>query len=608
MRIVIGHLLLPLLLLVSNPLFALEPILIDDRFVRTSAETHSEMLREAPVRELAQLMADTAGWQPLDGPVRIAYSEDSVWQRFALRNVGSNPVRLRLEIANPLIDQLDIHLLRDRAPVTTFLLGDTRPAANRIFASRHVVVPIDLAAGTTMTIYLRGKSHGALKLPVTVWHESALIAEEQRSLLLLTFLYGAILSTLLVFLFTVRGTRERGFHSAVLFILTITWYQAQTDGVINLYFPIDGLWWNEYKTVIAGLATTLVGLLFTARILDLPARLPATRPLLWTAFLTYGLLLPLLLIISGHSALPALTISMLVYAACSLLLGLYALSRRLPAAGTYLALIIPYLLGATVSGLDRFAILPLDASVNLAFLGCIFLQLGALGYVLVQRIRGEMIERESAEQLALSARKRAVAAEWHMAYELEREAERQTEALSQTMKELRDANRQLADMSLHDGLTGLHNRRHFDERYPALVQLAARRQEPLAVMMLDIDHFKQVNDGHGHLTGDDCLRQVAGTLRHVLGRSTDLLARYGGEEFVIVLPATGEPEAAVIAERIRLAVEATPIPNSGRPLCVTASIGLAVRIPGAGDGDELLKAADAALYRAKKNGRNRVER
>lgn len=599
--------LLLLLLLAAGQLPAAEPLAVGENFLRAPAAMHSEFLREPAARDIAQVIA-TDGWQPLKGPLHLTYSTDSFWQRLTLRRTENGPARLRLDIGSPLADQIDIHVVDGGIVTASFLLGDTRPAANRPYSARHFLVPLTLPADREIAVYLRVQSHGAMKVPVTIWNERAFIAREQRELISLTAVYGAVLSALLLFVFVARGTREPGFHGALLFIFAVTVFQAHIDGIFGQYFPVGGRWWNQYNTAVVGLAATVIGTWFAAHMLGLPERAPVTRHVLRAGYVVYGVVFPLALLVLGARALPALAIGVLVYAAGSVFLGVHAMDRKLPRAGIYTALMSLFLVGAALSGLDRFDILSLGFHLHDALLACVFIQLLVLGYVLVQRIRHERGARFEAEQQALGARKRALAAEWHMAYELEREVERQTEALSQTMRELRDANRQLADMSMHDGLTGLHNRRHFDERFPALVQLAARKQEPLAVMMLDIDHFKQVNDRHGHLVGDDCLRQVAATLRQVMTRSTDLLARYGGEEFVAVLPGTGEAEAAVIAERIRLAVEATPIPNGGTPLYVTLSIGLAVRVPGAVDGGPLLAAADAALYRAKENGRNRVER
>jgi len=177
-----------------------------------------------------------------------------------------------------------------------------------------------------------------------------------------------------------------------------------------------------------------------------------------------------------------------------------------------------------------------------------------------------------------------------------------------THDKLKMSNRQLAILSTTDGLTGLANRRLFDEVLETEWRRAARHRQPLALAMLDIDLFKKYNDHYGHLGGDDCLRQVVQVLKRHIGRAGDLLARYGGEEFVFIAPATGISSAMVLAEAIRTALEELALPHAQSSFGhVTVSIGLAVMIPAVGQTpDQLIQQADQALYRAKRQGRNRV--
>jgi diguanylate cyclase (GGDEF)-like protein len=174
--------------------------------------------------------------------------------------------------------------------------------------------------------------------------------------------------------------------------------------------------------------------------------------------------------------------------------------------------------------------------------------------------------------------------------------------------QLEDANRKLATLSITDGLTGLANRRHFDEVLRTECARAARLRQPLTVIMLDVDHFKKFNDHYGHQAGDACLIRVAHALASGMRRASDLTARYGGEEFSIVLPNTGPIEARQIGEALRHAIEALGIGHAGAAAGqVTASVGIAI-LPALGDGDPdaLMRLADAALYRAKDAGRNCV--
>lgn len=172
--------------------------------------------------------------------------------------------------------------------------------------------------------------------------------------------------------------------------------------------------------------------------------------------------------------------------------------------------------------------------------------------------------------------------------------------LAQLNIELTEANRALAQAAVTDGLTGLKNHRAFQESLHSLVQMAERLRQPLSLIMLDIDYFKQFNDSFGHPAGDELLRQVAQVLRDS-ARAYDVAARYGGEEFALLLPNTTPEQAVQVAERLHLAIQAIRNPNRA----ISASLGVAVYRFGTAPAT-LLYEADAALYRAKRDGRNRV--
>jgi diguanylate cyclase (GGDEF)-like protein len=173
------------------------------------------------------------------------------------------------------------------------------------------------------------------------------------------------------------------------------------------------------------------------------------------------------------------------------------------------------------------------------------------------------------------------------------------------LKKYRDLHARIA---LQDGLTGIPNRRSFDETLMREWQRARRNASELSLVMIDIDHFKSYNDSYGHLAGDDCLRRVTAAVAQSL-RVTDYLARYGGEEFACILPDTGEEGALISAERIRCHVASASIPHGASPVAphVTVSLGIASMVPSEKMAPEsLIEMADRMLYRAKDGGRNRV--
>ena len=221
------------------------------------------------------------------------------------------------------------------------------------------------------------------------------------------------------------------------------------------------------------------------------------------------------------------------------------------------------------------------------------------GFVLVTAVLGFSSLRQE------TARADQAAAELRLTNEtLELRVVERTEQLEHALARQEQLVAELAELSLRDPLTGLYNRRHADNELPRLVAAAERHLQPISLAMADLDHFKDVNDDHSYSVGDEVLRRFARVLSQVT-RGTDLVIRYGGEEFLIVMPQTGIDQASVLCERLRTSVESHTWYEVDPSLHVTVSIGVAdsARFDGVLG---LAAGADAALHRAKREGRNRV--
>ena len=191
--------------------------------------------------------------------------------------------------------------------------------------------------------------------------------------------------------------------------------------------------------------------------------------------------------------------------------------------------------------------------------------------------------------------------------QLEREVDERTEELKNALEKLSEAHIILKEITTIDAVTGIRNRQYFDEVYLQEWRRAVRQQYPMTVMLLDIDHFKRVNDTYGHLAGDACLAAVAKDIDSLFNRPSDVVARYGGEEFIVILPYVEIENGLHMGEQVRKRVAEHEIIADGHTITVTISVGLASIVPSdAMDARDLVGDADTALYEAKAGGRNCV--
>ncbi len=231
-----------------------------------------------------------------------------------------------------------------------------------------------------------------------------------------------------------------------------------------------------------------------------------------------------------------------------------------------------------------------------------------LSMALADRINTERREKELAQELALHRQTEMLEMQEKANQELEENVRKRTLELASVAADLERANEELAHSNRIDGLTEIYNRGHFDDVFQQEITRSVRNGSPMALILIDIDHFKSINDTYGHVVGDKCLKLIAKTLSHSVTRASDLLARYGGEEFAVILPDTSEANARIVAEKIRVSIESLAFICDGKQVPLSVSVGVAGRAMVEGDSPErFIAAVDESLYRAKNNGRNRVE-
>ena len=226
---------------------------------------------------------------------------------------------------------------------------------------------------------------------------------------------------------------------------------------------------------------------------------------------------------------------------------------------------------------------------------------------LIKNDRCEGIETTAFKELGLSQADQEFLHE-EQQEQLEQMVQERTLELNIALQELESANRELAKITTIDELSGLYNRRFYDQKILAEHRRSRRNLTSLSLVIVDIDHFKSVNDTYGHLAGDYCIVWLAEKIKHCLGRSSDIGCRYGGEEFCLILPETDRQGAISLAEEVRLAVSADVIHYQELKLSMTISCGISTYQQQKGILPEhLFSAADEALYLAKNSGRNQVQ-
>jgi diguanylate cyclase (GGDEF)-like protein len=540
----------------------------------------------------------------------FGYSGSTYWLRLDVHNPHNRSLGWVLLIGNPLLDQLDAYGLDGKR---IYRAGDQRPFDWRWVEHRQLVLPLDLESGEQQRIWLRMQTDGSANLSASLMTRDAFDHQEQRSLLLQGLFFGALIAMLIYNLSIFCITRDRNYLWYSLFVASFGLYQF-----IQLGFALQWLWpnaltWHQLSFPLSSALATLFGIHFTYGVLELDK---AARPYRWVAnALKACAWLVLGMALFGPYA-PALIGSFVLVVACAVAAFIITLLRwrggyaaaRLFALGWFVLIAASLASILTGTGLLPYSLLTLHAQ-----------QIGALiemtvfSIALASRIR-HVQEAERLAQAKLIDQERRLRTEQTKHLELqtqisdslEQRVQERTATLQDTLHQLSNANLRLAELNRRDGLTGLFNRQTLSEELARACARAERSRQSLAVLMLDLDHFKQVNDRYGHLAGDACLRHAAQRIQQRL-RSSDLLARFGGEEFAALLDSTDLTGALDLAEQLREDLAQNPCIYQQQSIALSLSIGLHAGVPSdPGCGEQLLELADRALYRAKASGRNRV--
>jgi diguanylate cyclase (GGDEF)-like protein len=568
----------------------------------TEDVAHTVSYRVDPGRslEIAQVASSPEEMSPLDRTeLRAGYSRSAYWFRI----LPSDRDRL-LEVGSPFLDHVDLYLPRAGGGYTVVRSGDARPFAEREIIHRHPL--FSLPAGLAGPAYLHVHSEGLINIPLRLWRPEAFASHVAYEQFGFGVYYGIMLVMVLYNLSLYLFVKDRNYLYYVLYIGSYILFQAAFNGFAPMFLWPEWPWWAGHAPGFFIGAVVLGAVTFSRHFLDAAHHVPGLdRAMRGLQVLAVA---AMVLVLVGPYSSAARFANYLGLALVLVVLpaGLLCLRRGYRPARWFVIAWTAFLLGVFTSGLDIAGHLPHSPHWIYAMQIGSATEVVLLSIALAHRIATLRQEKDE-------ARAQADLNLYRLNNELEALVQRRTVELEQAKEQAEALSFQLAakntalqQVASHDGLTGTFNRAAFTELMAQRIAEALRHDTPCALLMVDLDYFKAINDCFGHQVGDRVLQVAAAALDRGK-RSGDLLGRYGGEEFVLFLSHADCDSALPIAERLRRAIAEITL-NDFPGLRLSASLGVAW--PGRHECEDLaetlIRRADQALYLAKHLGRNRV--
>jgi diguanylate cyclase (GGDEF)-like protein len=567
--------------------------------------TQVEVL-EDPSRQLQLDDVSGAAFVPYQhsGSVNFGYSSSAWWLRVRLDSRRETPPDWLLEIAFPTLDDVRV-FWNSGGESGQVVTGDRLPFAERPLVHRHFVVPMRITPGEPLTIYLRVVSEGTLTIPLRLWQPAALHAHDLESYAAHALYFGMLLALGLFNLLLWVRLREAVYLSYVAFVTAMAVAQLSLNGLGFQFFWPEAVLWQFTSLNSAFAATGLFGVCFTRMFLQLPLYHPRLDRVMMAFSLSFALCAVAPMLLPYQPV--ALTTSLVGFSFAMLAVGcgMYAMRRGNPGARFFLLAWLVLLLGVALMGLRNLAVLPTNfVTANGIQIGSA-IEMLLLSFALAERIHLLRQEKEEAAAEALKVELAHVETLRQSEQVLEANVALRTRELEDANARLRENEARLTQLAQHDTLTGLANRALLFDRLEQAIRRARRKHCRFAVLLIDLDEFKPINDNWGHAVGDQLLVELARRLLACV-RASDTVARLGGDEFVILLEEIDQQRSVRDLGNKILDALKQPLLLPEGAIEPSASIGVASWPEDGEEAAQLLLAADQGMYRAKRAGRGQI--
>jgi two-component system, sensor histidine kinase LadS len=534
----------------------------------------------------------TSGHPPAASLI-YGFTRSAYWLRLRIQNPYDYPIERLLDINYARLADVQLHKLTPGAEPQHWLTGTNMPFVTRPYANRGFVFPITLAPHMEHTLYLKVKAVAALEIPATLWEPKAFHVYERADYVGYSVYSGMALAMVIFNLLVFALLREVMYLLYVFFVTCFAVTLAAQNGLANEFLWPNSPTISNYSLAVGYSMTLATLLLFTRRMLNTNQMVPRIDKLM-KLLVGFFFLSPVGFVLAYQKVIPIATLMNVFASSLILFVGIYCAWKRQRSAYIFVAAFLVICTASPINSARVAGLLPTNMfTVNGLQIGSA-IEMILLAYALADRFNMTRREKEQAQQAALNAQQLLVDNLLTSERLLEEQVKQRTE-------ELLEKNRALEQLSITDQLTGIYNRLKLHQILTSEIERSKRYQKPLSLLLLDVDHFKAINDNHGHPAGDSVLRDIASLLKQH-SRTSDSVGRWGGEEFVIVCPETHLEGAAQLAESLKETVGKHSF-NIERS--VTASIGI-TSLREDDTLESLMERVDRALYQAKENGRDCV--